>query len=1170
MHLNKRSFISTAGRTARLLTILLAMVCLPAVAAAQIFVNQAAGGGNDGSSWANAFTSLQDGLAEARTLAPVEPVEIWVARGVYYPDVGAGLTPNSRVLAFELANNVALYGGFAGNETALNQRDWVANPTVLSGDIDGNDTVDADGLSVHYTDIVGNNSYHVVRGNGLNSSAVLDGFSITGGLANGGSLISIYAQRYGAGLYSHNSSLTLTNLRIQGNWAPPNPNGSQGGGIYFFSDSGRTDQATLTGLQIVNNRADRGGGVHVRRTRVFIEDAVVRDNDADLGGGLYAVLVFVDARNSVFQSNSAIDGGGIWSFRGFVTLVNSLLSGNYATNNGGGYFYDEPTDFPPDGGPQLTNVTISGNRADMLGGGVYRTIGNISRTRLDNTIIWNNQDSSGIGTSSASHGGPGGAKLLAEHSLIQGLNPAGTGNLDGTVPANDPQFISPVDPAAAPTSSGNLRSSPGAATIDQGNNTARINTITGNPPPIPLEGNILFDLDGFDRITDGSGDGVTTVDLGPYELSAADRPIADAGADQTVTSGDLVALDGSASTDPNSLTLTYAWTQSGGQSVTLSDPAAVSPTFTAPFVSGDLLFELIVTNTVGYISDPDTVTLTVELAEYEVIATNVGQGSIMPPSQVVVWDETASFIVTPDSGWSIEQLVGDFCNPTLVSGDDWQATNIQANCSVEARFAINQYPIGGTVSGLSGSGLVLDLNGIEQLPIASNGSFQFATELDHDTSYVVTVNTQPGSPSQGCSVSNGNGTVNAMAVDDIEVSCSINQFTVGGSLSGLAAGNSLILQNNGGDDLVLNANGNFNFATALDDLSSYIVTVLTPPSSPEQTCTVTNASGALAGDNVTDVVVACETDQFTIGGTASGVVGTGLVLQNSGGDDLTITADGAFTFGTALDDLSAYDVAVVTQPNSPSQTCTVANGNGNLAGANVTNVEVTCTTNQFTIGGDVSGLGGTGLVLQNNSGDDLAITADGTFTFATALDDLSAYDVAVLSQPTAPIQTCTVSNGSDTLAGANATDVMVNCLNDPPEVDLSTNVLDFSLVLEGNSATESVTLTNTGTGELIISEMVEPNAPFSVTGGSCMALPVTLLPGESCDIEVTFMPAGSTGGFGDELTIVSNAASSPDTVTLSGNGQSPIPVPGLDRFGLLLLMLLMAGVAWCVGRPTAG
>src|SRR5271170_8159592 len=118
---------------------------------------------------------------------------------------------------------------------------------------------------------------------------------------------------------------------------------------------------------------------------------------------------------------------------------------------------------------------------------------------------------------------------------------------------------------------------------------------------------------------------------------------------------------------------------------------------------------------------------------------------------------------------------------------------------------------------------------------------------------------------------------------------------------------------------------------------------------------------------------------FTIGGMVSGLAGTGLVLQDNGGDSLPVSANGPFTFATALPSGSAYSVTVSAQPSSPVQTCAVTNGSGTVS-ANVTNVQVACTTTPaFTIGGMVSGLSGTGLVLQDNGDDNLPVSANGSF-----------------------------------------------------------------------------------------------------------------------------------------------------------------------------------------------
>ncbi len=169
------------------------------------------------------------------------------------------------------------------------------------------------------------------------------------------------------------------------------------------------------------------------------------------------------------------------------------------------------------------------------------------------------------------------------------------------------------------------------------------------------------------------------------------------------------------------------------------------------------------------------------------------------------------------------------------------------------------------------------------------------------------------------------------------------------------------------------------------------------------------------------------TPSYTIGGMVSGLSGTGLVLQNNGGDNLSVTADGSFTFPTAIAKGSAYSVTVQTQPSGPAQNCVVTNGSG-TATANVTNVQVTCTTVTHTIGGTVTNLAGTngGLQLADNGGDTLDVNANGAFTFSMAVDDGSAYAVTVSMQPSNPAQKCEVTNGTGTATG-KVTNVMVDC-----------------------------------------------------------------------------------------------------------------------------------------------
>ena len=168
---------------------------------------------------------------------------------------------------------------------------------------------------------------------------------------------------------------------------------------------------------------------------------------------------------------------------------------------------------------------------------------------------------------------------------------------------------------------------------------------------------------------------------------------------------------------------------------------------------------------------------------------------------------------------------------------------------------------------------------------------------------------------------------------------------VGGSVSGLASGNSVGITLNGSATIEVTADGAFAFPVPLAYGEAYVVSISTQPTSPNQTCTVTNANGFVAGGDVSSVLVDCVTDQYTIGGTVSGLAaGNDLVLRNNDGDDLTISADGAFTFPTAIDDGSSYAVTVFQQPTNPDQVCTVASGTGTVSGAAVNDIAVTCSS----------------------------------------------------------------------------------------------------------------------------------------------------------------------------------------------------------------------------------
>ena len=354
------------------------------------------------------------------------------------------------------------------------------------------------------------------------------------------------------------------------------------------------------------------------------------------------------------------------------------------------------------------------------------------------------------------------------------------------------------------------------------------------------------------------------------------------------------------------------------------------------------------------------------------------------------------------------------------------------------------FTVGGSVSGLAGTGLVLQDNGVDSLTITVNGSFTFKTTIITGGSYAVTVQTQPSNPTQTCGVTAGSGSNVSANVSSVVVACTTNPVTatIGGTVSGLVANSSVILQNNGGDSLTVTANGPFVFKTPVTGADIYAVTVVTQPVNPNQICTVTSGSGTAAA-NVTNVAVNCVLS-FSIGGTVTGVVGTGLILQNSSdSEQLPISpANGnqAFTFKKLVPTGTTYNVTVFAQPTAPTQNCTVSSGTGTgTATANVTNIAIVCPAVTYSVGGKVVGLAGIlpnngvltdgSFLLQNNLGNTLNVTENGPFTFATqeALND--QYQVSVFHSASTQSQGCTLWNYKGVVTASVST-VVVDCGHD--------------------------------------------------------------------------------------------------------------------------------------------
>ena len=466
--------------------------------------------------------------------------------------------------------------------------------------------------------------------------------------------------------------------------------------------------------------------------------------------------------------------------------------------------------------------------------------------------------------------------------------------------------------------------------------------------------------------------------------------------------------------------------------------------------------------------------------------------------------------LTAGSGYNVTvktNPAGQTCSVANGSGTIGSSgvTNVAVTCT-----ALATYTVGGTVSGLSGT-VVLQDNGGDDLSVSAGGAFTFGTGLTAGSGYNVTVKTNPAG--QTCSVANGSGTIGSSGVTNVAVTCTTsaagsvsdnfdradgglgsNWTTVSGTAAPKIVSNNLragtasavnsaywsastfgsdqfaqaSLPNSSGTQygpgiavrlsstkgyfLWYGNSSNTVSLWRMDSSSGWSQLKQSGPLtvSPSSDVWMIQAVGSTISGYQNGKLVVQATDTkitsgspgvwlyyssnqidnwsggdvttYPIGGTVSGLSGT-VVLQDNGGDDLSVSASGAFTFGTGLTAGSAYNVTVKTNP--AGQTCSVANGSGTIGSSGVTNVAVTCTAAAtYTIGGTVSGLSGT-VVLQDNGGDDLSVSASGAFTFGTGLTAGSAYNVTVKTNPAG--QTCSVANGSGTIGSSGVTNVAVTC-----------------------------------------------------------------------------------------------------------------------------------------------
>jgi trimeric autotransporter adhesin len=285
------------------------------------------------------------------------------------------------------------------------------------------------------------------------------------------------------------------------------------------------------------------------------------------------------------------------------------------------------------------------------------------------------------------------------------------------------------------------------------------------------------------------------------------------------------------------------------------------------------------------------------------------------------------------------------------------------------------------------------------------------------------------------------------------------KITISGTVVGLAS--KVILRNNDTDDLMVTSAGNFAFATTLLTGEAYAVTVSSQPLGPSQECSVFNATGVAGTTDVKNVVVVCQTRSFKVGGSVTGLAGTGLRLA-SDGNELPIAANGTFMFATTKLSGAPFEVTIKQQPVNRSQTCTLSANTGVVPDTDVSSIVINCSTDRHVIGGTVTGHGTGTLVLQNNNGDDVTISA-ANFAFPTTVASGDPYSVTVKTSPATEV--CVVTQGgSGVVSNADINSVRIACT---PRT--------FSIGGTCTGACAGVALKNNGTDTLVLSN----TGPFS-------------------------------------------------------------------------------------------
>jgi hypothetical protein len=360
------------------------------------------------------------------------------------------------------------------------------------------------------------------------------------------------------------------------------------------------------------------------------------------------------------------------------------------------------------------------------------------------------------------------------------------------------------------------------------------------------------------------------------------------------------------------------------------------------------------------------------------------------------------------------QPSGQACTVANGSGTATTAniSNVVVTCSNRT------FTVGGTISGLTGSGLVL-ANGSDTLSVpAGASSFTMPSGVAYGSSYAVTVATQPAGLT--CNVTNGKGTIATVAVTNIAVKCTDQPLTVGGSITGLGDATDLVLSN-GTDTYAVPANAkSFTLGAPQSAGGTYLVRVQSQPTG--KTCSTSNGSGTMPTHDVADVSVTCSDQAYSLGGTVTGLTVAGLVLTDGSETYGVLPNASYFIMPTPVAYGSNYALTVRTQP--AGLTCTISGGTGTMPASAVANVDVTCSSHSYTLGGSISGLTASGLVLTDGM-ESLSVSANATqFSMPNALASGSNYAVTIKAQPSGG--DCRITHGTGTVSGDSGT-VQISC-----------------------------------------------------------------------------------------------------------------------------------------------